>query len=144
MKTLHARAQFSDLLAATPIDRTAAIVTGQAGCAGDIEQLPERDLVAMKERMERKHRLLKHVLGIRSKAQHKNLMYKWNKGIPQFRQLHSRAFVEYVCLGRQMQDVTRELAAARRARQFVAYKLGAPVNQRRAAQLGIGGNRETA
>ena len=139
MKTLHSRANFSDLLSATPIDRNAAIVTGQAGCTDGLEQLPERDLMAMKDRMERKHRLLKHVLGIRSKTQHKNLMHKWNKGLPQFRQRHSRAFVEYVCLGRQIQDVTRELSVARRARQFVAYKLGAPVNPKRAAQLGIGG-----
>lgn len=107
------------ILTRSPIDAAARRVT-----SGGVEvdgPMTREELAALVHRTARKQRLLKLVLGIKTKAQRKNVAYKASKGIPQFRaNKEPRAFTEYLRCGREIQRLTRELAAMRKVRQFVA------------------------
>ena len=105
----------------SPINRQAALVTSQTGCVESEQPLTKPELVYLVDRLKRKHRLLKQVLGIKTHAQHKNFMYKYNKRLPQFRQRDEpRAFAEYIRVGRDIQRLVVELAALKSIRRFVA------------------------
>ncbi len=109
------------VLNAVPVNRQAAIVTRQAGCVEEDTDLTKPELVWLVDRLRRKHRLLKHVLGIKTKAQHTNLMYKYNKRIPQYRQRDEpRAMAEYIRCGKEMKRLIDELARLKDVRRFVA------------------------
>jgi len=95
----------------SPINRQAAIVASQKNCVEQDFDISRQELIYLTERLERKHKLLKNVLQIKTKAQHKNFMYKYNKRIPQFRmEKEPRAFVEYVRVGQNIQKLIEELA----------------------------------
>lgn len=100
------------ILVRAPVNRLAAAVVSQRRSAKADEPLKREELIYLISRLERKHRLLKQVLGVKTKAQHVNLMYKHKKRLPQFRQKREpRAFLEYVALGQHIQRLVRELAA---------------------------------
>lgn len=104
-----------------PINRQARVVTSQRHVATVDTPLTREELAAITNRLQRKQRLLKLVLGIKTKAQHVNTLYKFNKKIPQFRfKTEPRALVEYVRVGQEIQRINTELAALRLVRQFVA------------------------
>lgn len=114
-----------EILLRSPINRMARVVTSQAGCQDADSPLTREDLVAIKDRLERKHRLLKHVLGIKTKAQHANARYKARKRLQQFRQrAEPRAFQEYIRVGDELLRVVGELTVLRRLRQVGAMIAG--------------------
>ena len=115
MKTMN----FHAVLTSLPVDRVACRVTSQAGIAQIDAPLYGKELAEVKNRLERKHRLLKHILGIKTKAQHVNTRYKASKGINQFRaRKEPRAFKEYVRCGTEINRLNTELSEQRKARQF--------------------------
>jgi hypothetical protein len=109
------------ILTSTPIDRVARRVVSQLGAAVGDTPLTQIELAALVNRINRKQRLLKRVLGITSKGQHKNTVYKAKKGIKQWRvEREPRAMTEYLRCGREVQRLTNELAELRKLRRFVA------------------------
>lgn len=105
------------LLVRAPVNRLAASVVSSRRQAGADAPLSREELAYLIERLTRKHRLLKAVLGIRTKRQHANLMYKHAKGIPQFRRAKEpRAFVEYVAIGQNIQRLVQQAAELKRSR----------------------------
>ena len=109
------------VMSASPINRQAAMVTSQSGCDENDKPLTKLEIVHLVDRLKRKHRLLKMVLGIKTKAQHRNLMYKYNKRLPQYRQRDEpRAFTEYIRVGRDIQRLVIELTELKTIRRFVA------------------------
>lgn len=109
------------VLNSEPINRQARIVTSQRHVATGDLPLTREELLAICDRLQRKHRLLKHVLGIKTKAQHTNTMWKFNKKIPQYRgKQEPRALVEYVRVGKSIEIIVRELAEIRAVRRLVA------------------------
>jgi hypothetical protein len=109
------------VLNSAPINKQAAIVTSQRHVATADTPLTRDELAALANRLLRKQRLLKHVLGIKTKRQHKNMTYKAAKGIPQYRAAKEpRALTEYLRCGREIQRLAEELADMRRVRRFVA------------------------
>jgi len=114
------------ILLRSPINTAAYRVTSQRGCATVDADLTRDELKALINRLKRKLRLLKLVLGISSRAQHKNTIYKYNRQIPQFRQAREpRALDEYVRVGRAIQRLKAELSVRRAARRFVAVEMNA-------------------
>ena len=111
----------AEILVREPVDRVARRVTSQTGVAEDDTPLTREELAALVNRLLRKNRLLRHVLGIDTKAKKVNTKYKAKKGIPQFRALKEpRALTEYLRCGQEIQRLGTELAALRKVRQFVA------------------------
>jgi hypothetical protein len=109
------------VLNSTPINRQAAVVARQKFCDREDRPMSREELAAITSRLQRKQRLLKLVLGIRTKAQHVNTLYKFNNKIPQFRfKAEPRALVEYVRVGKAIQRINAELAELRSVRRFVA------------------------
>jgi hypothetical protein len=83
--------------------------------------LSREELAKLVQLTTRKQRLLKRVLGIKTKSQHRNTAYKAGKGIRQYRaDKEPRALVEYLRCGREIERLNRELADMRRARQYAA------------------------
>lgn len=97
------------VLTLSPLNKTAAVVVSQNGCSDD-SSLSRQEIIEIKDRLERKSRLLKRVLSITNKAQHVNLVYKFNKGyfVRRFKQ-NPRAVVEYIHVGREIQRMYVEL-----------------------------------
>lgn len=112
--------RFHDLLSRSPVDKTAALVVSQGGLSATENPLNKDELVGLIRLLTRRHHLLRHVLRIKNKRQHTNVMSRWNKGVPQFRvYVNSRAFAEYVLVGRQIQAIERERAKDRAVRRYV-------------------------
>lgn len=109
------------ILTAVPINRTARLVTSQTGLSDKDTPLMRDELAWLVQRLNRKQRLLKLVLGIKNKRQHSNVTYKYRKGIKQYRGItEPRALIEYIRCGKEIQRLTDELAKLRIVRQFVA------------------------
>jgi hypothetical protein len=109
------------ILTSTPIDRVARRAVSQLGAAVGDTPLTRTELVALVNRINRKQRLLKVVLGIKTRAQHTNAAYKASKGIKQYRAAKEpRAMTEYLRCGREVYRLTNELAELRKLRRFVA------------------------
>ena len=110
----------SEILVRSPVNRSTSFVVSQDGCK-DETPLTRDELSYLVRRLERKHRLMKHALQIKSKAQHKNMIYKLNIGVRQFRtEKEPRIVAEYVRVGNDMQRLLNELSALRTIRRFVA------------------------
>lgn len=109
------------MLNSAPVNRQAAMAVSQTGCAEKEDLLSKKELVDLVKRLERKQRLLKHVLGIKTKSQHMNAMYKFNRRIGQFRHKDNpRVFIEYKRVGEDIQRLIRELQTLKKIRKFVA------------------------
>ncbi len=114
------------ILVRAPVNRLAASVVSQRRVAAADTPLSREELAYLLDRLGRKQRLLKMVLGIKTKAQHTNLRYKHSRRLPQFRQQQEpRAFTEYIRVGNDMQRLSRELAALRQARRIAALAVPA-------------------
>ena len=106
------------ILVRAPVNRLAASVVSQRRAAATDAPLQRAELIYLMDRLARKQRLLKLVLGIKNKRQHKNMKWKANKRIPQYRVANEpRAAAEYCLLGVQMQRLNIELAAQSAARK---------------------------
>ena len=112
------------VLNSEPINRQARVVTSQRHVATGDAPLTREELAHLTNRLQRKQRLLKLVLGIKTKAQHTNTLYKFNRKIPQFRGTKEpRALVEYVRVGQAIETINRELAELRGVRRFVSQQM---------------------
>jgi hypothetical protein len=108
--TKEAELNFNDLFAMTPVNRTAARVISQRGVTGD-EPLSKQDLVQISNRLLRKQRLLRLVLGITKASQDLNFKKKARRGIPTNRGLRNpRAADEYLRICPVTQTIQIELA----------------------------------
>lgn len=112
------------VLNSQPINRQARIVTSQRRVSSTDTPLTREELAAITNRLQRKQRLLKLVLGIKNKSQHNNTLYKFKKKIPQFRgRAEPRALVEYVRVGQEIQRINRELEELHGVRRFVSQQM---------------------
>lgn len=88
---------------ASPIDRVAARVASQRYCIDSIDA-SRADLELALERMLRKQRLLKRVIGITKKTQHKNLKERLKRNVLTMGSSNPRAVVEYIQNGELMKE----------------------------------------
>lgn len=96
-----------------PIDRDAYRATLQRNCSTADATATREELQHLLSRLERKQRLLKKMLKIKTKSQHKNLVYKGTRQIPQFRQ-SSPAFRDYLRNGQAMQLLLQRITELKR------------------------------
>jgi len=109
------------VLNSIPVNRQAAIIVSQSRCVKEDKPLTKKELVDLLNRLIRKQRLLKHILGIKTRSQHNNAIWKFNKHIPQFRNKENpRCFIEYKRVGEEMQRLNKELAELKKIRRYVA------------------------
>lgn len=105
----------------SPIDKKAANVVSQRYVEPNYPDLNREELKEIVVRLQRKSQLLKVVLQIKNKSQHKNLKYRDNRGRPTLRsEREPRAVQEYRRVGEQIQrmesrigEINRERKAAR-------------------------------
>ena len=104
---------FERLMTSVPIDRQAAIVTSQARTKEQEIDLTEQELLAIKSRLKRMHRLMKHLLRLNSPSQHKNFLFKWRNKHPQYRTqgIEPRIVETYVQIGAQIDRMDRAISA---------------------------------
>jgi hypothetical protein len=104
------------ILASAPINGTARSVIRQPRDAVPQGDIGRQELIDLKERLERKLRLLKVVLRIDTKAKHRNLIYKTKRRMPTYRGAgNTRAVTEYMRIGHEMQRMNRALQDMRSA-----------------------------
>lgn len=109
------------ILTSSPVNTTAARVVGRRRGIEDPGSLSREELIEIVNRLERKLRLLKVVLGITTKAQHKNLVWKFNKGFKSNRfKSDPRAVIEYKRCGEEKQRLSRRLQELRAERRAIA------------------------
>lgn len=116
--------RWDDLLVRDPVNAMARRVVRQ-GKEVAPDSLSRPELIALLERITRKQKLLKVALGIKTHAQHVNAMYKFNRGIGQFRMKQNpRAFIEYKRLGEQAQRFLVQLKVLKdeRRREYLLEK----------------------
>ncbi|MCP4991946.1 MAG: hypothetical protein GY928_39615, partial [Colwellia sp.] len=76
----------------------------------------EEELRYLINRLERKRKLLNSALGITTKAQRKNLMYKMNKGVRNYRnEIQPRIVDEYRRNGYAIHRLAQELSTRKKA-----------------------------
>ena len=110
---------FHSIFIRSPVNKTAMKVVSQRGAAESDKPLDRHELAHIVERLSRKQRLLKRVLNIGNKSQHRNAIYKSNKGFKNYRlDKEPRAFVEYKRIGLQIQHLNTELSAMRKLRKI--------------------------
>jgi hypothetical protein len=131
------------VLNSEPIDRVARRVTFQGGCSDIDGDLTRDELVYLWSRLERKLRLLKQVLRITSKAQHKNLIYAINSGrrhrpgVGMLRlTANPRTALEYKRVGEEMQRLSRRLAELKQVDCAERKRIGALENAWKEAHPG--------
>lgn len=107
---------FSDIILSNPVNKIAALVS-QKSKTIDFDVSTD-DLKLIIQRLSRKQKLLKIVLGIKTHAQHINAMNKYKRGFKQFRE-GNRAFPEYILNGNQIQRINRELGWRNAAQKSV-------------------------
>jgi hypothetical protein len=99
------------ILTSAPINQTAARVVSRRRGLEEASSMGREEIIEIVARLERKLRLLKLVLGIKTKAQHHNLVWKFNKGFKTTRfKENPRSVIEYKRVGEEMQRLIRRLA----------------------------------
>jgi P2-related tail formation protein len=113
------------VLTSVPVNHTAARVVGRRRGLEEPSTMTREELIDLMKRLERKLRLLKVVLGIDTKAKHRNLLYKTGKGMRTYRgSANSRTVEEYIRIGHEMQRMNRTLQALRVAKSGKRAELG--------------------
>jgi hypothetical protein len=101
------------VMRATPVNSAARKAVRQGSCLLDERAMSRAELVEVIDRLQRKLRLLKQVLGIKNKAQHSNLIaaIKGKRyGSGKFRARENpRSAAEYFRLGKEIQRMNRAL-----------------------------------
>jgi hypothetical protein len=111
------------ILTSSPINQTAARVVSRRRGIEEATSMAREELVALKDRLERKQRLLKRVLGITTKAQHKNLLYRMNTGrmmLTERGKREPRSALEYKLVGEQIWRLNERLCEMRAERRAIA------------------------
>lgn len=123
------------VLNSTPINRQARKVTSQKNCATVDVDLSKEELCEVLDRLMRKHRLMKSVLKIKNKSQHKNVVDRHNKGQrSNFRP--RRLTAEYVRVGLAIQVIHQRFAELDRDSAAWRRHLGAIENKWKAEHPG--------
>lgn len=100
---------FYEVFVRSPISGSAAKML--SGSIFEESEISHEDLVFLLGRLQRKRKLLKNRLGIKSNAQKKNLTWKTNKGCRTYRNaLQPRAVQEYIRTGQAMKILNDEFA----------------------------------
>lgn len=108
----------TDLFLSKPINKLAFMVSSQKNCESQSVDLTFTELLNIKNILMRKNQLLKKVLGIETKAQHKNLKTKYKYKVGQFRQKNEpRAFAEYILIGHQIHCINKALSEIKDVRR---------------------------
>lgn len=93
------------ILSCAPINKSAALAVGQAGCAEKYEDLGRDELIVLLQSMSMRAQMLKELLGLDTDTKQKNLRRRVKK------YLHSPTLpkfaVEYVNLGQAIAEITR-------------------------------------
>lgn len=122
------------VLASVPVDRKAAMVAPQGRCS-NVELVLDRDeLLELIARTQRKQRLLKLILSIRTQSQHNNLVKRSRKGVTGARP--KRAVDEYLRLGASMQLLMARVAHLNRIVSEPRRLLGHAENEWKKAHPG--------
>jgi hypothetical protein len=121
------------ILTSAPINHTAARVVSSPRNPVPMGDLTRAELIALMDRLQRKHRLLKVVLGITKKSQAKNLTYmlkgmqkglgKRGSGVNRVAR-DPRAALELIRVGDEIQRMNRrlqELKAAQTGKSVVQH-----------------------
>ncbi|RYY74542.1 MAG: hypothetical protein EOO52_13335 [Gammaproteobacteria bacterium] len=109
-----------ELYALKPANRTAARVVSQAQSVDDAP-LSKQELVQLSNRLLRKQRLIKLVLGITTRAQHKNLINNFIRGKKNIRaDKEPRLVAEYKRVGEAIDILAQELARQRNERRIAS------------------------
>ncbi len=93
----------------TPIDRQASRVASQRNCAVVDLDLCRDDLVRSLDRLQRKMRLMKSVLKVATKCQHKNLLARHKNGRRGMKGRPARLVVEYANVGASIQSIMLQI-----------------------------------
>jgi hypothetical protein len=120
------------VMRSTPINSAARRVVKQGNSSHDEDELSRAELVEICERLERKSRLLKKIIGIENKAQHKNLKNSVNGkraggGIRKAKN-HPRAVMEYLRCGMEIHRMIQaigDLKVAQKASSLVESEAAA-------------------
>jgi hypothetical protein len=109
------------ILLRSPVDRVARRVTSQQFVEKEDSELTREEINAIVERLCRKQRLLKVVLKIKTKTQHKNFTRRVSRGGGDYRErLEPRAVAEYMRCGVEIYRLTNELGERTLSRKFAA------------------------
>jgi hypothetical protein len=104
----------------TPIDMRARIVTSQRRCVEVEASIDKEEIVLLVERLMRKIRLLKVVLSIENKRQHKNVIARFNAGTSKRSKIRPRrAVAEYVRIGLAIQNLNVRLQEIKKERKLM-------------------------
>jgi len=110
----------SEILTRSPVNGNAYRVTSQRGCATAETDIEKSEIIELSNRLIRKMRLIKTVLGITSKRQHKSFTRRFNKGILNIRQGQTpRLIDEYIRVGLSIHNLNNEMAVCNAAKAFV-------------------------
>jgi len=105
--------QHIELYALRPVNRTAGLVVSQKSCRQD-DQLSKSELVDLKNKLSRKHRFIKSILGIRNATHHKNTIHGIIGGyINTDNYKEPRLLGEYKRVGEAIQLINLELNRVR-------------------------------
>jgi hypothetical protein len=104
------------ILVRVPVNKLAANVVGQRNVAACDVALTKQELQYVYNRILRKQRLLKFVLGIRNSRHKKNLKYRFANGKRSWQvRKEPRAWAEFQLCGTQLERLARELSAIKAA-----------------------------
>ena len=110
----------SEILTRSPVNGNAYRVTSQRGCATVETDIGKGEIIELADRLIRKMRLMKTVLGITSKVQHKNFTKRFNKGRLNIRQGQTQRLIdEYIRVGLSIHNLNNEMAVCNAAKKFV-------------------------
>jgi hypothetical protein len=102
MKTLN----LNQIFLRTPVNRNAFLATSQKNCVEVEKDLNFTELTDILNRLNRKNRLLKTLLKIKTKTQHKNLKNKFKQGLIKFRSESNKSLIyEYFSVGQQIENI---------------------------------------
>lgn len=123
------------VLNSVPINRAAYRVASQKGCSDNYAELSAAEALEMVARLQRKHRLLKVVLQIKTKAQHHNSIDRFKAGYrSNFRP--TRALAEYVRVGNNIEAMCRRISELTAEERAERRRIGALENEWKAANPG--------
>lgn len=95
-------------LNATPVDRVARRVASQRNCSETYHDLDREELKAVLERLHRKNRLVRHLLGITTAKQAENLRARVRKNF-RSKKFDNRLAREFVAIGSSIRAAADQL-----------------------------------
>jgi hypothetical protein len=108
------RGYAADIYGMVPVNGTANIVTNQKKCVEETS-VNREELVIIYKRLFRKQRLFRHVLGIRSNRQRKNIVARLRKARDKYGRVaakrdHPRIYEAFILNGDELCKISRRIA----------------------------------